>query len=415
MYFKIPSFLYLLQVIILVLFPINRIHIELGFRLVPIYMLMPLVVVILVLLSSKKIEKLLVFEVIFLFFFVFALTTSIYSFFPEESFRFILGLGIVSFTYIICRLFIQCRLNYLASAFATAARIFIVLSFANYLLGLLQMNILMEHTDFYGVTIEKTVPRMIGVNNDPNICAFAHLLFFFYFVFEKKASSKYFATIALVAIILTLSRGGFLALLIGLMSCLLIFKSNSKTKVILGSFFLLFIILGTMSLNYEIIEPFLDKRLKGLESGGGRFEIWLNALDMFHNRPFTGYGIFTFKNVSMMLYNNPRHAHNTYLEILAETGIFGLTLFFCFMFTLVIFSFRIAKAYERCKFLFPSVIAVCVAVASLSMYINLTFWYLLLIIVVFSINEKRIEIRNSYIYHLHKAQSGRGTCGKNVL
>lgn len=69
-----------------------------------------------------------------------------------------------------------------------------------------------------------------------------------------------------------------------------------------------------------------------------RIELWGNTLDMVQKRPVTGTGLGTFTEAYLSEFPDSfpgkgegsrpiRHAHNLYLQLLAETGILGLLLF----------------------------------------------------------------------------------------
>lgn len=390
-FLRTSSLVYILQLCVLFLYPVNRVNIDIGFRVVPIYFLLPLVIFTILLLKLYNIKKMQSIEFVFFFFYIFTLTTTLYSFSYEESFRYVMGLSLVTFTYFICRSIMLYGPFDISKQLRTVGKLFVILSLLNYVIGLFTMNVLAEHVDFYGVTIEKGIPRMLGLNNDPNICAFANLVFFYYFMFDYKKYSKIFMGLAFLGILLTLSRGGMISLVLGLLSCFIILSGKQKVRFFIYFLFALFFLVLLVYVNYELLEPFISKRVSGLETGAGRFEIWGNAIELFYNKPLLGYGIFTFRDVSGALFGDPRHAHNTYLEVLVETGLLGLLIFLTVLCFILLFSYRLAKKSDKCKFLFPSVASVFVAISGLSMYINLTFWYLLLLNILFYFNEKKIE------------------------
>ena len=83
------------------------------------------------------------------------------------------------------------------------------------------------------------------------------------------------------------------------------------------------------------------ERLKSIdvsyEGSSGRFELWSNALDYISNNPFFGCGIGNWKIESLPYWKTmmtgyivPYHAHNDFLELTAEIGIFGGLVYFSF-------------------------------------------------------------------------------------
>ena len=137
------------------------------------------------------------------------------------------------------------------------------------------------------------------------------------------------------SLFLSLSRGGILSFLFSLVFFLTILglrKSQRKKRkvvlVILGLVFVFLIRIG--------VDPVL-KELSTLsnlpEAAPYRSEIWKDTLNLAGDFPVFGIGLSNFQHLYSK-YNTLRsqffwhHAHNDYLEILSETGCFGLLFFF---------------------------------------------------------------------------------------
>lgn len=77
-------------------------------------------------------------------------------------------------------------------------------------------------------------------------------------------------------------------------------------------------------------KPFMD-RLHGVTSITQRLEFDRTALAMWQKRPWFGWGLGTFQKISPQFTNQyleqPKYTHNVFLQLLAETGIFGATAF----------------------------------------------------------------------------------------
>ncbi len=369
----------LLVFFVLFLFPMNGFFIDFGFRILPLYFVIILLCFIFLFKMRFSWTALDVRESVLLVFFLVALLGSPFSYSSELSFRFFLGFFLVSCTYFLSRSFLLSNqvlfYRYVNSAFAA----FTLLSIIFYLIGLKRMNLLMEHTDFFGVTIEKGIPRMIGLNNDPNICALAMLIMFFYFLYQKGVVAKSLMFISGIAVVLTLSRGGVVAILAGLFATFFIANAKSKLKIIaIFSGFAFLTVLVVLS-NYDFFSLFIEKRMNGLESGGGRFEVWGNALELFYKKPLFGYGIFSFVDLSNNFYGIAKYAHNTYLEVLVETGLVGFFIFLFFICITIVTSYNNSLILPHARFLFPLNVSFFVCIIGLSMYINTIFWFLLLI------------------------------------
>ncbi len=101
--------------------------------------------------------------------------------------------------------------------------------------------------------------------------------------------------------------------------------------------------------------PPVQERLKDLDKGTGtkhseklnswawRVHLWQNAMPFIQRRILTGYGLGSFEHVSQQFYTGARWgtpAHNVYLEVLFETGIFGFLAWLTIYFTILKALFR---------------------------------------------------------------------------
>lgn len=133
------------------------------------------------------------------------------------------------------------------------------------------------------------------------------------------------AVLSIAAIFLTLSRGSWIGLLV---SCILLVALSGKNSKRLAPIFLL---AGAMFL----FPVFRERLLFAFKEGGDsdRFRIWLGAWKMVNEHPFFGIGVGTFMaNFSKYLPSaNIAYAHNCYLQIWAETGVFSLISFVLFI------------------------------------------------------------------------------------
>lgn len=131
------------------------------------------------------------------------------------------------------------------------------------------------------------------------------------------------------AIILTFSRGSWLAIALSFVFICFFSKKDLKW---LTPIFLVVIIM--------FLFPVFQERLFFAFKAGGdsdRFRYWLAALKMIKEHPFLGLGVGTFMaNFSKYLPNcSVSYAHNCYLQIWAETGIFSLISFMLFISSVV--------------------------------------------------------------------------------
>ena len=139
-----------------------------------------------------------------------------------------------------------------------------------------------------------------------------------------------------LCLLLTFSRGawvGFFALLL-----FTLFLKQERFGVVLLLFFFVFV----------LIIPFFRMRLLAIFMPGGdssRFILWNVSWRMIKENPFVGKGIGTFMQRFTFYAPNVlvSYAHNCYLQIWAETGIFSLLSFFAF---LGILFFRGIRAFR---------------------------------------------------------------------
>jgi putative inorganic carbon (HCO3(-)) transporter len=135
------------------------------------------------------------------------------------------------------------------------------------------------------------------------------------------------AAALLWGIFLTNSRGAFVA--VALLVAVYVWRRRGLfSAAVLGSCFLV----AMMMLPSRMQELDVDE-----ESAFGRIDAWYEGLQMFSGHPIFGVGAGNFTEI------NPLTAHNSFVLVLAETGIIGYTLWFIF----VCYGFRMTMAVLR--------------------------------------------------------------------
>ncbi len=138
------------------------------------------------------------------------------------------------------------------------------------------------------------------------------------------------ALLPLGALFLSASRGGIISLAagLGLLTLLLVLRRTFGKHVLAGAVVLLFAFMLVSWLGVrQIIERFSS--MQSLEvTSGKRASMRLDTWHIFREHPWTGTGLGTLQTVFPpyeTLYDAKvvNHAHNDYLEALAETGIAG--------------------------------------------------------------------------------------------
>jgi len=135
-----------------------------------------------------------------------------------------------------------------------------------------------------------------------------------------------FLALMILADVLTFSRGGYLGLFAGIVMLIIFFWSKIGFKYkIAGA-----VVLGLLVLSLVIPSPISQRFSSSFNlkegSNEGRLIIWGQALDVAREHPLLGVGI---GNYPLSIkptadYREPIYAHNTYLDIWTETGIFSL-------------------------------------------------------------------------------------------
>lgn len=142
------------------------------------------------------------------------------------------------------------------------------------------------------------------------------------------------AILSTMAIIFTSSRGSWLAVSVSFIFMAIFSGKNLKRLIPVFIFGLILF----------LIPAFHERFLLTFKVGGDsdRFRYWLAAWKMINEHPFLGLGVGTFMaNFLKFLPNtNISYAHNCYLQIWAETGIFALFSFASFMIFLVYFGIK---------------------------------------------------------------------------
>jgi O-antigen ligase len=139
---------------------------------------------------------------------------------------------------------------------------------------------------------------------------------------------------SIAAIFFTLSRGSWVALAV---VCILIsFFSGNNFKRLIP----IFIMLIAMFL----FPVFYERLLFAFKDGGDkdRFKYWMAAWQMIKAHPLLGNGVGTFMaNFSKYLPNTRiSYAHNCYLQIWAETGVFSLASLLAFVGSFIYLGFK---------------------------------------------------------------------------
>lgn len=177
--------------------------------------------------------------------------------------------------------------------------------------------------------VAKVLRRVSGGGTDPNFFALSVISFLplpFLFIFEKK---KPWLKIFWLAVFL-LMIGGILssfsrAGILGLAFVLLVLGYKMRKHRVW-----FWLATGIILVLFFSVPGQIWDRMETLSNVGQdaslrwRFKLAVGAWELFWAHPLTGVGVGNFILFSFPWINRHQVAHNTYLEILAELGIFGL-------------------------------------------------------------------------------------------
>ena len=165
--------------------------------------------------------------------------------------------------------------------------------------------------------------------------------------------------LCLVALLLTQSRAGLVALAVALFASLLIAKRR-RGAVVAAGLVAVALVVGYLG---AVASPQAQDRLTAeLATGTGRTDLWTLGLRVVEDRPILGAGIGNFGATSQLYVlepgalesrniitkaDEPRVAHNIYLETFAELGVIGFALFAMLLAWPLAITLRAARSFLR--------------------------------------------------------------------
>ena len=157
-------------------------------------------------------------------------------------------------------------------------------------------------------------------------------------------------------IFLTLSRGGLIALAFALVVSLFTAGRWRAHAVVVT---VLVASAGFTYFGYVASDEAVD-RVTQLEGGTGRSDLWNIGWRMVEDKPVTGVGVGNFQTASIhyllapgaierdeFIVDQPKAAHNTYLQVQTELGAIGLVLFAAIVLFAMLCMLRAARIFER--------------------------------------------------------------------
>lgn len=145
-----------------------------------------------------------------------------------------------------------------------------------------------------------------------------------------KAAYLVLMPLLLYALVLTMSRGAFLALIVvGWM----ILKNSGKKFLVIAAF-LAIAIVGWNSMSHlqqDRYRSIFDEEAAGHGTAQGRLEGMKSEFKLGLQRPVVGHGVGTTPEAKTHFFGKRQASHNLYAELLIEIGIIGAIIFFVFL------------------------------------------------------------------------------------
>lgn len=162
--------------------------------------------------------------------------------------------------------------------------------------------------------------------------------------------------LCLAGLLLTLSRGGMVA---GSVACVaaVIFAGRWRPQVTLAIVGLVICAVGFLTF---AVDEQARQRIFASDGGTGRLDLWTVGVRMVEDRPVLGVGAGNFPTSTIdyllepglltrteFIVSDPKVAHNTYLEMFAELGIIGFSLFLLVLLLCLTALYRAIRQFER--------------------------------------------------------------------
>ena len=189
-----------------------------------------------------------------------------------------------------------------------------------------------------GLYLEGKLPRMRAFTDSPNNFILVLLCIFYFNLILREKVPKIFYGMLIVCLLCTFSVTGYISFIIPLIA-IIIFQPLKVKAIVIIIFSGVFLTLYFLYIENNSFAAMVDTRLFRISTGSGRFDLFEYIL-LSIKSPFIGEGISQTK-VLLESYGSAglQSTHNSFLEILYEGGILGLTLFiFCWLFFMIYVS-----------------------------------------------------------------------------
>lgn len=184
-------------------------------------------------------------------------------------------------------------------------------------------------------------------------------------------------------LLLTGSRAGMIAIIIGVFITLLQgFRNKNKWVVISTLVIIVAVYFGLNYLPSHIVNRIFN--FLGYKSvatvQGDRIDIWKHVLELFVRSPLIGYGGGNAGNALKEFYGYAKAVHNSYLSVLCELGLLGFIPWMIFVFKKIKSAFLLRRTNPM---IFASVVAVIFMAATLDAFTEKYLWSIFIYIYIY--------------------------------
>jgi O-antigen ligase len=387
-------------------------YVEIGFAIKP-YMVVALIIFAYMLLAQRRNLKNLSVpnfsnhERVYIIFLIFIGMSFLWSYEPNDSLRFSANVIILLAVYLILRIFYSNFINVesFKKTLVVASCIVIAFSLIYYFVGLVSSGFTFNNSGavVYGLTMDRGYPRLVGtVSTDPNFAALILSIYSATLFLRKKI--YFWKILAIVAVILTFSRGAYLSLIVAFIMYAIAAKVGVRrflstlitSAIVLIGVVAVFSYIGNttdLRVGDVIVERVDDSTADG---GSGRVDLWANALNTFTTQPILGIGANASRSYNLKHYNDDHYNHNTYLDVLSELGFVGFIIFTLLILSVLITSVKVLRNTDGLPLLVSLI--VLLTVAFLSAMTSEVIMLIVLIVMFYrntAENRKRYGIRDS--------------------
>lgn len=213
-------------------------------------------------------------------------------------------------------------------------------------------------------TAATDLDRLGGTIADPNLLAAVLVVAFVLAVALAATTGSPAARLALIAaggsallsVFLTASRGGLVGLVAALLTGIVLARGR-RAAAIGGAL----VVVAASVVYVGLFDPGVAQRYSTADGGNGRTDLWKVGWRMAEANPVRGVGAGNFRDSSAhyvlaepgsiedsrFIVDQPRFAHNVYLEVLAELGVVGLALFLALVGAAIGTGVQAARRFAR--------------------------------------------------------------------